>query len=105
MFYATAITFNEVSTPTGSTSYAAAIDFMAPPVTCHTYLTNDTSTCTTDSASGPYKLVRIGATYLVVDPTVPNAYFQVAGTENAFQIYAGGVSYQQMMSLAETVIP
>ena len=83
-----AITVSEVPTPNSTTRYESAMSFMAPPTICQTSLLNDSQTCSTFSQSNPYKLIEIRSTYLVVDPSVPNAYFLIAGAGKTIQIYA-----------------
>jgi hypothetical protein len=103
--YSSAITVAEVSTPSRLNSYDAAISFMAPPTTCRTFLNGTNVTCATETQSSPYELVQVDQTYMVVAPSVPNAYFQIEGVQRGVQIYAGGISYQQMMNLASSMIP
>jgi hypothetical protein len=114
--YSTAVTFTEGSTPGGVSSYSWATDFMAPAATCTTYLIDNGSMCVTVSNStttmsivptgaSPWRLVQTGSTYVVTDPSVPNALFVINGTSLGVAIYAAGLTSQQMMALIETVIP
>jgi hypothetical protein len=103
--YANAITVTEGPSTGYYDSYEAAVSFMSPSPVCATSSTNGSQTCTTPSQSTPYSLVEIRNTYLVVDASVPNAYFSLDGSDRIVQIYAGGLSYQSMLDLAGTMIP
>jgi hypothetical protein len=114
--YSTAVTFTEGPTPGDVSSYSAATDFMAPPAPCTTHLINNGSMCVTVSNStttlsvvptgaSPWQLVKTGSTYVVTDPSVPNAIFVINGTSLSVEIYAAGLTYHQMMALVKTVIP
>lgn len=121
----------EGSVPSTANSYTTAEEIIAPSPLCVEKVsssisigasTNVTSTSTSSSCSTGTdtvdRLVQIGNTYLAVNPDEPSAIFTVTNTDLNFEIYPGSfanysasassssiMSYQQLLGLAQSVIP
>lgn len=97
------ITVMESPTPGILNSYGHALSYLAPQQVCQTF-TNGTQTCT-DATTNSGQLIQIGSTWLVVDKGgYVNADFTMDGINRGVFI-DGNLSYQQMLALAQSMIP
>ena len=92
-----------------STSYynssEAAQQFISPAQNCTTTTLSNNATSSTCSAgpASPLEIVQMGSTYLAVDQSAPNAYFQIDGKDVTVQI-SGHLTYSQVLALAGDII-
>jgi len=102
------------TTSTGAVgNYTAAVNFLQPGESCAitTQASGSVSTSTCQQLQGDRgNLIQIRGTYLAVNPSVPNAYFQLDGAGRVIQIYPASydstiISYQQLLALAGSMIP
>jgi hypothetical protein len=84
-------------------SHDNAVSYMAPQKICQTF-NNGTQACA-DIASNRGQLIQIRSTWLVVNQDGnTNADFTIDGINRAVDI-SGDMSYQQMLALADSMIP
>jgi hypothetical protein len=86
-------------------SHDAAVTLMEPYPVCITDLKTGNQTCSAPSNPNSGELVQIRDTYLVVHPEVPNAYFSIDGVNRQIDIWGDSINYQQLLSLADSMIP
>ena len=79
-----------------------ATSLLAPQQVCQLFV-NGTRNCT-DVLTSPGQLIQIRNVWIVVTPKGPTADFAVDGISREIYI-SGDMSYQQMLALADSVIP
>jgi hypothetical protein len=102
---ADSVIVSEGSNPGFYNSSAAAQQYISPDQICTTTTLSGNATSSTCSLGQPSSkvLVQIGSTYLAVDQSAPNAYFQIDGENITVQI-SGHLTYSQVLALAEDII-
>lgn len=100
------IVVTESSQPSSTTSYQYAVGLL-PTSSCQR--TNATSACSSQASEN---IVQVRGTYVVVDPAVPSAAFEVTSESLAVTVAPGTsgkpsavMNYDQMMAIAGTMIP
>lgn len=95
----------EGSNPGFYNSSAAAQQYISPDEICTTTTLSGNATSSSCSMGQPSSkaLVQIGSTYLAVDESAPNAYFQIDGENITVQI-SGHLTYSQVLALAKDII-
>jgi hypothetical protein len=114
----------ETNTANSSTSLSAAESYLAPSQMCALSLSTTTQDITTVTVTASSSctvlqntighLIEYQNTYLAVEPAMPSALFQVAGTNLEFQVLPGVsatatsaapiMTYQQLLALSENLI-
>jgi len=112
-----AVLVTETPAAPGTNSYDTAQSFLQPGQACvvSNYNTTAASSTCSDMEGPSRQSVQIGDTYLVVTPSVPNAYFMINQSGPVVAIYPAApavtsgetssvVSYQQVLALAGSMI-